>query len=428
MMSDWMRRAGAALALFLVLAVSALAWGQDSAPTGDPAAPAGDPAAPAGDPATPGPTAPPAAPALLVLPLVPEGMDDPTTAAQLSDLLLSDARSSLGAAVAPIGADEAAGCASVDCAVAFGRARGAAEVLFGRLVRFGESLSLSIYRADVAEGAVVATFGDVVAISTERGQTDAALLKALRTASAEVLRPVLPAPAPAPAAKRSQSPEERWVAEELAQRAREAAARQAGRHRHDGFFLRMALGVAGGYGTADARYGEVADTFTWRGVGPVFDLAIGGAVVEDLLLQVELASVILPTASFERESGTADGDGDLRGFSFVVGLGVTYYFMPLNLYVSGSFGIGRHGIDAKREYDGDDEYATIVTSEMGFGMALAAGKEWFVSDNWGLGVSALLLYTAGPSDFEDARTGDPLEPRGWGHAVSGGVLLSATYN
>ena len=70
-----------------------------------------------------------------------------------------------------------------------------------------------------------------------------------------------------------------------------------------------------------------------------------------------------------------------------VGAGVTYWFMPVNLYLTGTLGIGTLRVDGGGNSD---------TSDAGFALEMALGKEWFVSDRWGLGIGAGFTYHAIP--------------------------------
>ncbi len=63
-----------------------------------------------------------------------------------------------------------------------------------------------------------------------------------------------------------------------------------------------------------------------------------------------------------------------------IGGGVTYYLMPANVFLSGSVGPGSF-----RRMDTDDD--SSVSSDKGFGFQLKAGKEWWISRRWGLGVA-----------------------------------------
>ena len=54
--------------------------------------------------------------------------------------------------------------------------------------------------------------------------------------------------------------------------------------------------------------------------------------------------------------------------------------MPSNLYLSGTIGLASITLDL-------DGFPS-VESETGVGFDLTLGKEWWTSDNWGLGIAA----------------------------------------
>lgn len=91
---------------------------------------------------------------------------------------------------------------------------------------------------------------------------------------------------------------------------------------------------------------------------------------------------------------------------------MTYYFMPSNVYLSGSLGLANAAIET--DFDTFD-------SDFGYGINLAVGKEWWVSDNWGLGVASHLYYSRIP----DAELNGE-EP--YLDTVSVALLFSATFN
>jgi len=65
----------------------------------------------------------------------------------------------------------------------------------------------------------------------------------------------------------------------------------------------------------------------------------------------------------------------------MLGVGVTYYLMPANVFLSGAVGFGGLQI-TQNDVDHD--------TEAGFATRVGIGKEWFVSDSWGLGLAACL--------------------------------------
>ena len=103
-----------------------------------------------------------------------------------------------------------------------------------------------------------------------------------------------------------------------------------------------------------------------------------------------------------------DYDEDVRLPGF--GLGGTYYFMPVNVYLSGAIGIAKVGFSGPdADSDGTD-----------FGLALDAmvGKEWWVAPDWGLGLAGQLIFiSAEDESIYGSMTGLAIN-----------ALLTATYN
>ena len=178
--------------------------------------------------------------------------------------------------------------------------------------------------------------------------------------------------------------------------------------RHRGFFIRPELGL--GYFGASASSGGI--DLSVKGGGANFGLAIGGAVSEDFILAGQVWDYVAssPTVTIKSNgselSGTADGSAGLVGY----GLLLNWYFMPSNLYaaVTPSFTrlVASNGTSSS-------------TSEWGFGVRGAFGKEWWVSDHWGLGLAGSLAL----SSNKDSGSGSPT----WGSWALG-LSFSATYN
>jgi hypothetical protein len=101
------------------------------------------------------------------------------------------------------------------------------------------------------------------------------------------------------------------------------------------------------------------------------------------------------------------GDVSLAAF----GVGLTYYFMPANVYLSGSFGVGSIAMTEIYSNTSRDDVA-VLAGEVAF------GKEWWIGEDWGLGAALAVGYHFVPvDDDEDTRSG-----------LSYGLRLSATMN
>jgi hypothetical protein len=118
--------------------------------------------------------------------------------------------------------------------------------------------------------------------------------------------------------------------------------------------------------------------------------SIGACVVDNFAVYFDVrgtADIVLP-----------DPDDPQRSTGFI-GLGASYYFMPSNVYLAGSFGPGSTIRTYYRDwYDDRHDRADRTPSYEyynGFGASLSLGKEWWVHDNWGVGMEASMLYSYG---------------------------------
>jgi len=139
---------------------------------------------------------------------------------------------------------------------------------------------------------------------------------------------------------------------------------------HDGFFLRLHLG--GGFTDVKGNGVEISGGSVSLGV------ALGGALAENLILFGNFFLSVADTPDFKQGgvTGTSSGSATLGGF----GLGLAYYFMPVNVYVSGALAAMIFEMD---DSDGNKLYA----SDAGLGFQGMVGKEWWVSPEWGLGIA-----------------------------------------
>ena len=115
--------------------------------------------------------------------------------------------------------------------------------------------------------------------------------------------------------------------------------------RHDGFMLRLTLGFGGGTVTRHIKNdplevlgGDGKTTFS--GFGEHFSLDIGGAPTENLIISGRLSTFGLINPKVKRRGESLDANDDDGGASILIGPAITYYFMPVNLYLTGALGLG----------------------------------------------------------------------------------------
>lgn len=177
---------------------------------------------------------------------------------------------------------------------------------------------------------------------------------------------------------------------------------------HDsGLFLRL----SGGFGYASSKIDVGSGSLQFSGSSGDVNLALGGMVKPNLALHGTLIGWItsgpeIKVCDGHCETGSSDDlDFGLSGF----GAGMTYYFIPSNFYISGSICLANLTLT----YDN-------VSSDSDYGPAIdiTVGKEWWVSDSWGLGVAGGLGYhSVSDEDISDNWSG-----------TSFAVRFSATYN
>jgi len=153
---------------------------------------------------------------------------------------------------------------------------------------------------------------------------------------------------------------------------------------------------------------------TYSGGGFTMDFAAGGSVSPNFVIfgAFSIASAINPTRSSGGQSTTlTNTDMNLMAF----GPGVAYYLMPLNMHFSGTLMFSQ--VTADDTTPGNSNSSIDVT-EMGVGASFMAGKDWWVSSNWGIGVSTILHVASMKVKDYDARM----------TATSISALFTATYN
>jgi hypothetical protein len=164
-----------------------------------------------------------------------------------------------------------------------------------------------------------------------------------------------------------------------------------------------------GGGGANTSISDSVDELEFSGAQGEFTITIGGIVRENLALHGTLFgfSMVDPEVKLNGTSrGEASGSLSMNG----VGGGLTWWVMPANFYLSGSAGFG--------VLSADPDGASSSSSDAGFAMELALGKEWFVSDSWGLGLGGGFSWHTIP---------DGEIPENWS-GLSFAIRFSATYN
>jgi len=173
---------------------------------------------------------------------------------------------------------------------------------------------------------------------------------------------------------------------------------------HTGFFFRGTIGP--GYGSASADAGGT--NVSLSGAGVALRVGIGGYVVPNFAIYADLGGVGLPSPSVSIGGSSGSTSSDTTLVVAGVGLGFSYYVMPVDIYVGGAIRAVQLSIDTGS--------GTTAKSDMGVGGSLVLGKEFWVSSRLTLGPALELEYSRIPD-------GDTT----WS-VFTAALTLSLTYN
>ena len=144
---------------------------------------------------------------------------------------------------------------------------------------------------------------------------------------------------------------------------------------HDRFFLRLSAGGGGATTSIEDATGKIEFS---GGVGDA-NFAIGGVVAPNLAIHGTFWGWSMSDPDAELTiSGVGTDSGTLNGTVSMsaVGGGLTYYFMPVNLYLSGSVGIGSLHLDSdlsEKDTDSGSRWTSLSARNGGSGTPGASG-------------------------------------------------------
>jgi hypothetical protein len=172
----------------------------------------------------------------------------------------------------------------------------------------------------------------------------------------------------------------------LAEELPPTAAPESTAHRHLGFFLRLDTGP--GYEFASEPYQGSSASLT--GGAWDFGFSIGGALAEDNILTVHLYSLAVFNPSISYSPNKTLGNANSVFYLEGVGPEFTHYFMPANVYLSAALLLSEAVLNNAQSNSGGGVSTTLsktYVTDLGVGLKLAVGKEWWVGDHWGLGIA-----------------------------------------
>lgn len=188
-------------------------------------------------------------------------------------------------------------------------------------------------------------------------------------------------------------------------------------HTHDGFFLSLAMGM--GFQSIDFVLGDYDDeTTSQSGLATDIDIKIGFSLTNNLALHLTLAGNTPTSTIYDLEDFNEDDEfKDFKTNLSILGIGATYYF-PGNYLASASIGVGQFRVcDDIPTFQANVQGNPDDYSRSGFALQLAGGKEWWISENWGIGATAAILYG------RETNLGDATES-----SIGISARLTATWN
>jgi hypothetical protein len=163
-----------------------------------------------------------------------------------------------------------------------------------------------------------------------------------------------------------------------------AGALRPGAQEHTGFYIRL----LGGPNYLNTGWSLNGTKLAYSGFGAFLSAAVGAAVAENFIMYGEASTYSLLSGSgkLNRADGTTvEADNEDNLYTIGAGPGAAYYIMPLNLYVGGSLQVTFLRGDLVKETNGDKP-------DVGLAFNADAGKEFFVTDDWGVGANLRLSY------------------------------------
>lgn len=218
----------------------------------------------------------------------------------------------------------------------------------------------------------------------------------------------------------------------VAQPMSEPVAAKPGVHEHDGFYVRFGLGFSGYADTlkssdrVDAQGASANVEGVTTGFATTSELAIGGTVSPGFVLGGGIYSTSVLTTTFTPRNDSTLATTlptDLqRPENFAVGgiFGDWYFHPRRGLHVQGALGVATlTGLNPESPRVRDRHTA------VGGGLMLGIGQEWWVADQWSIGVLARLTAGILKENVDDNQGGGSFR-----HLIASfpSALFVATYH
>jgi hypothetical protein len=196
--------------------------------------------------------------------------------------------------------------------------------------------------------------------------------------------------------------------------------------RHDGFYLRLGIGIARGdvktEGTVESTLATASTNLdvTYSGYGPAYEILIGGTpgggfVIGGGFVGQDIQNPDIEFNELDIDESELEGDDTLG--MVVVGPFVDWFPDETGgAHVGAMLGIG--GIGLSSGDDNDEEMSS------GWGASLWAGYDFWVASQWAIGAEARAAYLSTKREFEDSFLRGDLDDRG----TSFEILFTAVHH
>ena len=149
---------------------------------------------------------------------------------------------------------------------------------------------------------------------------------------------------------------------------------------------------------------------TISGGAGMFGVIVGYSVGENFIVGGHVFDTFVSNPNVSFASGLSGGTTNTSISLFGIGPSATYYFQPSNYYLTATVHLSRLSLSVN---------GTDTNANTGFGGRIGLGKEWWISDHWGLGVNAHVGFSS---------NGDPNPGASSLSSYIAGFMVSATYN
>jgi Na+-transporting methylmalonyl-CoA/oxaloacetate decarboxylase gamma subunit len=179
---------------------------------------------------------------------------------------------------------------------------------------------------------------------------------------------------------------------------------------HGKFDIRLYAGLA---------YFVGSERRSYRGWGTSFGVSLGGFIARNIILYGEVVGTMVPNPDVSDSSYFASPLGTDHVWQLGFGPGIAYHLEPRNFRLSATLTFPKVWLGGPG------------STNLGVGINLTAGKEWWVSDDWRIGVAAqahlATMSHNDPNPYNDPPDyNDSAKTRLYTGTFA--LLFSATYN